>query len=970
MAASDQTIRITFLGADELDSAYRSATSKVESFSGSVAQAAAPMADFAKSVLAIEAALISLTGVAVIYATQQFNEFQAAEVALTKVLDDANLNVYPAVAESIREMSNEYGIASDALTNVTTEFVKSGNSIEDAGELAKLASDLFIGAAEAEFLVEDATSALVRAAAGYNLTLEETTDLANQWNYTANTNATSVEFLSDAFARVSKVGQDAGYSMAELNGVLTPMIEVFKESEMPATAFKSIIAGLSAPTGRLAEGLELLNISLQKSNGEWKTSKELFEEVGKRISEVEPHTATAASAMIAGKNHANKMAVAWSNMGKSAEIAAAAVSDVAQRSLDKEVSKVLGTSKKQIEIWKTTFDNAMIDVGSQMDIGTAAIVGGVSKINIAFQDMIDEGVFDDLFKAYNAFGEKLGDFFDTLADDLQWAMKDVVFDDLIKSIANVKNKVVEMFDVDLESEEGITEAIQFVVDSIETLQDTVAGIIEGLTPFVSIMKDVAAYLNEADTETKEWIGDIGGASLVIAPLATVIGGLATAAAAIGPSFMIVAGAIGGLATKGVKIYEVMTSANSVFEKFKGVLDSLANPINTIGTKLIELIAGIKGTDTELEKNSKTVEFLVGPFKSLAESMGFVVDEGDKAAKSIKKISDQEAVDALKKFEKTLGDTAKTSQGVSNDLAAIGYEIDELSDKKDIKLNVEIDEGKLQIVSDELNDISTYKLDFENGIDIEFRTGKTIEDVKLAKEAVDRLQSATSEEMRLKVLTDEAYKDIQFVSGEYQQFGEDAEGNPIMILVDNTEANKKIKETDEEVKKLPHEKLLEIKLAGEIETEITKIKEYGDTIQTSIEWEAKLDIAQVESDMQRFTTSVEVMGEAVESSGARMVDLYAGYDDASQALQFKMDLQAQQEQKIQAENHALLSESLRLENERNALINEKIRRGETFMSVKIDESVAYPMNELYRQFAEGITTAASAEGLDILLAGGA
>ncbi len=967
MASSDQTIKITFLGADELDSAYKSATSKVESFSGSVATAAAPMADFAKSVLAIEAALISLTGVAIVYATQQFNEFQAAEVALTKVLDDANLNVYPAVAESIRSLSNDYGIASDALTNVTTEFVKSGTSIEEAGELAKLASDLFIGAAEAEFLVEDATSALVRARAAYNLTLEETEELANQWNYTANTNATSVEFLSDAFARVAKVGQDAGYSMAELNGVLTPMIEVFQESEMPATAFKSIIAGLSAPTGALADGLELLGIELQKGNGEWKTAKELFEEVALRISEVDDHTATTASAMIAGKNHANKMAVAWDEMGKSADIAAAAVSEAAQNSLDKEVAKVLDTSKKQIEIWKTTFDNAMIDVGEKMEIGTAAIVAGASKINIAFQDMIDEGVFDDLFKAYNAFGEKLGDFFDTLADDLQWAMRDVIFDDLIASIANVQDKVVEMFDVDLESEEGITEAIQFVVDSIESLQDVVAGIIEGLTPFVDIMKDVAAYINEADTETKEWVGDIGGAALVIAPLATVVGGLAAAAAAIGPSFVIFAGAVGGFISKGIELYEIFTNANSVLEKFEGVLGLLVNPIDTIGEKLLGFAAGFEETDTTIEKAQKTIETLLWQYKALAEWLGIIDEDGEKAAESIQKISDQEAVDALKKFEKGLGDVSETSQGVSNDLADIAIEIDELQDKE---VELKVNESQLQILSDKLNDISTYKIDFEEGIDIEFKIGNSVENVKLAEEAVKKLQSATSEEMRLEILADEAYKDIEFVQGRYEQFGIDAAGNPIMLLVDNTDASKKIKETEEEIEKLPHEKLLEIKLQGEIDTEIEKIKAYSDTIQSSMEWEAKVDIAQAETDMERFTTSVEVMGEAVESSGARLVDLYAGYDDASRALQIKMDAQAQQEQKIQAENHALLSESLRLENERNQLINDKLKRGDAMVKVQLDESIEYPMQELYRVFATGITTAASAEGLDILIGGGA
>ena len=1046
MPKNNKKVTISFVGEDKLGAAYRTATMKMNKFAYAATQAGTPLKEFGEMALKVEGALALLAGATLVYATAKFQEFETEQMKLTKVLDKQNLELYPAVKDKIRDLSNEYGVSSAALTTVTTDWVKSGEAIESAGNMAKLSVDLYMAAAEAEFDISKATNALIRAKKGYNLTTEETIQLANQWNYTANNNATSVEFLSDAFARVSRQSKDAGFSMEELNGYLTPMIEVFQNAEQPATAFKSILAGLQAPTGQLADGLDLLNIDLQKNNGEWKTARELFIEVGAKMATVDDHTRSTASAMIAGKYHVAKMATAWAKMGKSVEISAAATSKAAQESLGKEVAKTLATGETQIKRWQTTFDNAMIDVGEKTKAGTEPIISGATDINIAIQGMVNSGTFKEIFDEFEKFGVDAGKFLEKIAKDLPDAFKDVDFSGLLDSFGDVKQSLIEMFDVDITTPKGLTTVIQSVIDTLESLQHVTAGTIRGITPFISALESLIGVFNDITPSGKELIGALSGVAMGLLPAIAGIKGFMVASNALLKTQYSLVGALkataGGIGKVGTKLRGVLPpSAN-----FAAQMSTNAGVLKTFGQASAAFSVGF-AVGTILRKAfpilDKWAQKIIGAADSLfnftgqAENMQkaaddvakktqalnddgsvkieieYVVDEnGVKRAKvvndelaepvTVSMVMDTQGVsddlsDISDEIEE-LGESVKVSmvmdsQKVSSDLAAISSEIDKVTKSRTVDLTVgmsdkeavdklkefekqilkldektlklKVDSPNIEKIKDDLADITTYKLDFAKGVDIEFRTGNSVDDLRKAEFWMQQLQNSASQEMRLKIATQAAKDGIELIQGRYEQFGTDAEGNPIMMLVDNSNATDKIKELDDTVKKIPHEKLLEIKLQGEIDKDIARIKAQADAIQTTIEWEAKLKIAQAQADMERFKASTEATSKAIEGAGGRIVSLYGQYDQGSRRLQILIEQQAEQERKIQLDNHRMQMESLAIEQERNKLINEQLRTGKGGMHMTISENIEPIVVEVIKSIVELVNVELTGNGVNML-----
>jgi hypothetical protein len=96
-----------------------------------------------------------------------------------------------------------------------------------------------------------------------------------------------------------------------------------------------------------------------------------------------------------------------------------------------------------------------------------------------------------------------------------------------------------------------------------------------------------------------------------------------------------------------------------------------------------------------------------------------------------------------------------------------------------------------------------------------------------------------------------------------------------------------------------EKLAAMEQATELAK--TRIKESSDIIQSQIEWDAKLDIAQVEAASEQVVAIAESLGDAWESSGDVMSSAFGSLADLAGSSRFSdvMDL-AEQEMRIREE----------------------------------------------------------------------
>jgi hypothetical protein len=144
-----------------------------------------------------------------------------------------------------------------------------------------------------------------------------------------------------------------------------------------------------------------------------------------------------------------------------------------------------------------------------------------------------------------------------------------------------------------------------------------------------------------------------------------------------------------------------------------------------------------------------------------------------------------------------------------------------------------------------------------------------------------------------------------------------------------------REAERKIDELPSEKQLEIELKGRIDTEIARIKAQADTIQTAVEWRAKLDIANVEANARIIESAFESISASIESSGDLLGDLFGLLANNWGAARFEIERAIREEQRLRREALELQE---KLVNAQIAYIEartESIQRGEGIITIGAD-----------------------------------
>lgn len=115
----------------------------------------------------------------------------------------------------------------------------------------------------------------------------------------------------------------------------------------------------------------------------------------------------------------------------------------------------------------------------------------------------------------------------------------------------------------------------------------------------------------------------------------------------------------------------------------------------------------------------------------------------------------------------------------------------------------------------------------------------------------------------------------------------------------------IDEVGEKVKEaIPTEKMMEIKLQGEIDKELAQIKADADIIQTAVEWQAQLDIANVEAETERIKSAFESINNTFSATTDALTGLFGIMAGGGLDIAQKSDLKDAIEQQLEMQREAL------------------------------------------------------------------
>ena len=545
MANLEKTVEIIFSGTDSVSKTMMTVTGSLDRFASKTQSVTQPLADVAAGVLKTEGALAALAAGGLAYAYAKSIEFEGAAIDLKKVMGE-NAEGFDTARQGALELSNEFGVSAVEVLSSTANFKQAGFNIEEAMLLAEAALKLV---SASELNAAESSDILIRSLKGFGAPASEAERLMDILNHTSSLYATNVGELATGMAVLSPLAAQMGYSFEEMSGLLTPIIEVFGSGSEAANALKIGLLNLGTETKPVAQALEILEVAQRDHSGELRSTKDIMADVQKAFGSLTDTQKTNVTQLLAGKNQAARMAIAYDGLALSAEIVEENLKNAAG-SINNEVALALSSGEVAVKRFKEGFVNMAIAVGERFQDSATGAIEGATEIEITLMKLADSAAFDELLGVVGGMSDDIGALFEGIAKAMPEAMDKVNWDGFTRSLQGVLDEVGDLFDamfggVDLTTPEGVAKVMQKIIDAGAALNNVVAGILDVWEPFILGLSEGIDKFAKGGPEVQKFAGEVVGWGQAINTTMKFVGPLTSALSSLSGALYAIAGVQAG-----------------------------------------------------------------------------------------------------------------------------------------------------------------------------------------------------------------------------------------------------------------------------------------------------------------------------------------------------------------------------------------------------------------------------------------
>lgn len=851
MSDLEKTIKIIFSGVDDLSKPIANIETAFGKINSSVISATQPLADFAAGIEKTDVVLAAVAVGGLVLAAQAYGEFESTMLKVKGVLN-ASSEDYDRLTAVTRDLGATTKYTAQQAAEGLLVLAQAGLDTDDAIVALPITLNLAQGA-----MIDVATASEIalKAMNNFGLGVGDLEHVGDVLLATANLSMSSVTELGEGMKMVSPIAHSLGMTIEETSAVLGNLADAGYKGEMGGTALRNILVALIAPTDNATKlfkemgvdthelgidlagsraALESLGVTIKdESTGNMRAFPEIMDDIIVGLQRLpDPMDQTSALMTIFGKRGGPQMAALL-------EQGTGSIQDMmdkikAMGNITQTMADDVKTSMDYaIKIVVSSLEGVALSIGKGIKDGVVAGSSGLSLALNAVVSEIDKGSFKPLFDLFNELGVDLGEFFKGVAAALPEAMAGLDFSDLVQSLQDLGDALYKAFvdvfgEIDFTKPEDLRDAMQKVIDVFELFINVNKGLVEGLTPFVKGLADMVQKFLEASDGVDQLVGKISG-------FAQGINSAGKMLEWIGPLFSIFTGAT---------VLNVIANIGNITA---GLAALAASPIIAGSVAIAAAIGSM-----QLAAEGAGIEFV-----SLRQFLGGAwIDEAKAAYAQVEA--------ALEYLGISAADASDDIGGMSGSMREFRELTEDLDQDLEVQIALEAEDAKEQmqyLISDR-----EQLLDFT-----EFTIGaNTVEaHAKLLtlQESLDLLASGA--EIPANVKLDPRTLDDANLA--LTGFMKDASGKVIDIRtgVEQAALDKVKTKLDTEI---PKEKLLEIKLQGEIDTELAKIKANAESLQTAMEWTAKLEIATVEADAKRVVAAFENASSVISSISSEISSL--------------------------------------------------------------------------------------------------
>lgn len=965
MASLNSVINLIFNATNNASGAINAIAGDLGKLDVGVQGVAAPFADLANSLLKAEAAAFAFGAAISVLAVRETIQFQDSLQLVAKQLGDSGVSIEQA-RKDIEALALAYGINANEVAKSLAGFLAAGQSYESSAQLVATSTQLMIaGELEAAFAVE----AINKSLAGFRVPAEEAaasaTKIGDVLNKIGDISSGQFEEIVQGFSRISPTAKDAGLSMEETAAIIASLVDIFGSGEIAATALKSGLLSLLAPSTAAEEALTQLGVASTDSNGQLRSSKELLVDLAGKWNTLTDAQKQQTAAILFGKEQAGAMSAVLGDWAKVQSYVTQLLDETtgAVGSMAREVEsklKLISASVDQAnESWRQFLENlgARITDGDQLQ----GLISNVGAVGIAFKSVVNQGGFDPLIDLLKQQAGSLSTLVESIAQNLPAAFQGLDWSGLLDSLSGLQNEIGDVFraffgEIDLTTVDGLTKALQTVMNTFDALTRVVTGIIGEFEPFSAMIGGVVRKFDELDNASQLEFGQFLGQMKLLVDAGT---GLGLVLIAIGKAGADVSGVLN------LSFGAVKTTINALQFTFDAVVLKLYEIKKaTLESKIAEENTPWGSPDKleEYRRKLAEVELQIGAVTANLDKNGQEFDQG---AAQI-----QKGIDALNQSDEAFNKAADSAQKLASGTQEAGFAAKDAS-------------GNLMDWSDGLRqantELKTHKdtvqaaivplMDWSDGVknakattiawgeSLQLPPLKLPEGVEKAEEVFRRGGQAAGNYVTA----------IEGVSTAYSQVGSGTvkATGAFAAVADETQNAKDQLDALTKGGKLTVEQLNEItKTANDFEAKMEEIAS-NERIKT-IELAVELNVARLETDMERVKATFASIDNTVTSTGDLIGSLFGnltGTDDRFKELEIEsqIDLENQRRQEVlDIQKKLAEAEIARIEAQ-----TRQYNRGDPI--IKIDGTGLEPQLEAFMwEILKAIRTQVNAEFADYLL----
>lgn len=532
MADVQKTIDIIF-GAKDNTEGFKSIKDGVDSIGDAASSVTVPLEKIASTALSTETAIVSLGAAFLGFSVNEAGKFQAS-INEIGTLFNATKDQTGQLGDSIQTFAQGSTQSIEAINTSVYNAISSGTKWTEVTDLLAVAEKGAVAGATELSTATDGLNVVLNAYGLRSSDAAENTkaasDVMDAMFIAVQNGKTTMEELSVNIGKVASTAAAAKIPFPDLLAAIDALTVSGIKTDESITLINAAIKELLAPTNELSAALGSTNIATDGLQGVMSKLKDVTGGSADKMYGLFSSSEAAKAALILANDSAGVFSGTLEAMGTRAG----------------KVEEAFNAMKDNLNLVTQNMENnfklLLQNVGNELLPQWTDIIKALSDVFQGVNIGIDSGAFKPVFDALNLFGSEVENYLTTLAKNLPAALQKVDWTGFVDSFQGLGESIGGIFDgIDISTPQGLADAIQEVVDTIESLTRFVTGIVNSWGPAIDTIREMGKAFNEQSADAKTSEGSIAGVGQQFEYFKGIISGVASGVDLIGYSLATIAG---------------------------------------------------------------------------------------------------------------------------------------------------------------------------------------------------------------------------------------------------------------------------------------------------------------------------------------------------------------------------------------------------------------------------------------------